>query len=943
MNRPTKWQSPWVGALSALALLGAPAAAQRPAYDVQWPADDRPYPTGSIFIENLDTVWTAAGEVLAGVSILVEDGIIRAIGPGLSAPNGVTVLDGRGLTAIPGLVDEHSHTALSGTNEFTAPIVPEVRVLDGLTTEDFGVYRALSGGVTTARIMHGSSNPIGGQSAVIKMRWGVDDTRQLLIPGAPKFVKFALGENVTRKGNPGSNPRFPLSRQGVEAIYREAFTAALAYRDAWREYEAAGRDARLPPRRDLRLEALLDILEGRIRIHAHSYRSDEILMLMRVAEEFGFHIDVFTHVLEGFKVASEMAEHGAAGSTFSDWWHYKLEAYDAVPYNAALMLEAGVLTGINTDIPWLQAFFREEIAKPVRYGGVSKEDALRMLTLNPAKMMYLDDRIGSLEVGKEADIVLLNGDPFDSYARVEKTLVDGIVYYDLSDEAGTRGESFHPLPEVAEAGAAAAPTEAEGAGAPAAGPDAAAPDDRVHPRNARRQEAPFALVGGTVHTVSGPVLEDGVVVVADGRIAAVGPAGSVDIPADAVRVDVSGKHVYPGMIDPVTPLGILEFGSVGQASDANETGQFNPHVRAVAAVQPNGVPMKVARQSGITAAGVAQSGGLIQGTAGVIQLSDDDTWERVTVKADAALVVNFPAPSQAPGSADQWEVFSHERDVHGGAGAWQAAGAGGHGLPAEAHAPHRAVPQEQAEEDAPEPQLTGSRMESLVEAFERARTYVAHPSVSDDPTAPWEPNVWAGDRVFLEAMAPALRGEMPVLFSAESEWQIRTLFVFLDRFPEVRGVVVGGTQAYKVADELAERDIPVILTGAYSPTPDRDESITASYRNAAILHAAGVRFAFATQSAERSRTLPQHAAHSVAFGLPPEAGLKAVTLAPAEILGLGGVMGSLDPGKRADIVVADGDLLQILTQVERMWIAGVEVDPYDNKQVELYRRFRGRR
>jgi hypothetical protein len=389
-------------------------------------------------------------------------------------------------------------------------------------------------------------------------------------------------------------------------------------------------------------------------------------------------------------------------------------------------------------------------------------------------------------------------------------------------------------------------------------------------------------------------------------------------------VDVSGKHVYPGMIDAVTPLGILEFGAVGQASDQSETGTFNPHVRAVAAVQPNGAPMKVARAAGITAAGVAQSTGTIQGTAGVIALSDEDTFERVTVNDRAALMVAFPAPSQAPGGSS-WETFADVHEVHGDF-------AGGIGA--------EAVPQE---EGGPEPALTGERMEALIEVFERARRYVEAPSLATDPTAPFEANVWGGDRVFLEAMAPVVRGEMPVFFRMETDWQIKHLFLFLDRFPEIDAVVVGGTQAFRVAGELAGRDIPVVITGAYSPTPDRDDSITASYRNAAILAAAGVRIAFSTNSAERSRTLPQHAAHSVAFGLPAEAGLRAVTLGPAEVLGVADLMGSLDVGKRADVIVTDGDPLQILTAVERMWVGGVELDPADNKHDRLYRDFRDRR
>jgi imidazolonepropionase-like amidohydrolase len=854
---------------------------------VQLPEGQGTYPTGDLLIQNLDTVWTAIGEPIAGASILIRDGIIRQIGTNLSAPDGVEVIDGTGMQAIPGIVDEHSHIAMSASNESTAPLVPEVRVIDALNVEDFGIYRALSGGVTTARIMHGSSNPIGGQSAVIKARWGMEASNDLLIDGAPRFVKFALGENVTRKSRGGSigNRRFPASRPGVEAIYVEAFTAAQRYAAEWERYRENPRDFRVPPRRDLRLEALVDILQGRIKIHAHSYRSDEILMLMRIAERFGFKIDAFTHVLEGYRVAAEMAEHGAAGSTFSDWWQYKLEAYDAVPHNAALMHEAGVLTSINSDIPWLQSFMHLEIAKPMKYGGVSRLTALQMLTLNPATILGIEDKVGSLEEGKQADIVLMSSSPFDSYSRVEKTIVDGIVYYDLSDEDRTRNEPFKPVTDER----AITPIT------PAVSPGEDGAGQLMGPLPGRVQEPVTALVGGTVHPVSGPAIENGVVLLQGGFIQAVGSTAMVDIPTGAERVDVRGKHVYPGMIDPLTTVGLFEFGQVGQATDQQETGTFNPHIRALAAVNPYYPQLNVVRANGITTSLTHQEAGLVQGTAAVIQFNGGDTFEQVSVTPEAAVVVRFPASRDRP-------------------------------------------------EGKEEPELTGGRMEELVGFFERARTYAAVPSVSDDPTAPFEANVWGGDAVVLNAMAPVMRGERRVIFKGvESEWQIRTLFAFLDEFPELDAVIAGGDQAYMIAEEIAERGLPVIVTGAYSPTGDRDESITAAYRNAGALEAAGVRFAFSTygESDGLGRNLPYHAAHSVAFGLSKEGGLAAVTMWTAEILGLNA--GSLEEGKRADVIVTDGDPLQMLTNVEMMWVGGTRVDPRDNKHDRLYEQFRGRR
>ncbi|UCC25473.1 MAG: amidohydrolase family protein, partial [Gemmatimonadales bacterium] len=520
----------------------------------------------------------------------------------------------------------------------------------------------------------------------------------------------------------------------------------------------------------------------------------------------------------------------------------------------ALMQEAGVLTGINTDIPWLQSFMIAEIAKPVKYGGLSKEDALRMFTLNPARMMHIDDKVGSLEVGKQGDVVLLSGSPFDSFTRVEKTIVDGIVYYDLSAEEATRGERIitqedrisAATSEPAASAPAAAPgpagtgAEAQGGGAGPVSPGGSAPV---------AQEAVTALVGGTVHPVSGPPIANGVVVLSGSSIQAVGPRGSVEIPAGARQVDVSGQHVYPGLIDAVSNLGLLEFGQVGQASDLLEVGRYNPHVRAVAAVQPHYPDLKVARMNGVVAAGVAQSSGTIQGTMGVIALNDQDTWERVAIEAHGPLVVDFPIS----GSGD----------------------------------------------DDEEPELEGTRIEELMEVFTRALEYDAAATITNDPTRRFEANDWGGDRVFLDAMLPAVRGEVPVFFRADTDWEIRHVLLFAESFPSIRPVVLGGTQAFRVADELVDAGVPVILNigAAYQPTPDRDDSITASYRNAARLVEAGVTVGFASDQGGGgdglARNVPYMAAWSVAFGLPEDAAIRGLTLNNARILGLGDAMGSL--------------------------------------------------
>ncbi len=880
-------------AATLFALTGpvSPTAAQTPTvltnpdYDVQIEEGAVDVPRGSLLIQDIDSVWTATGEILTGVDILIRDGIVREIGPELRAPRGVEVLDATGLTAIPGIVDEHSHIAMTTTNECTSPIVPETRVIDQLDPTQYGIFRALTGGVTTAQVLHGSCNPIGGQSAIIKPRWGLTDPLQLLVQGAPQTVKFALGENVTRKAWGGSGPtRYPLSRQGVEALYVQAFSAAKAYEAEWQRYRDDPRAFRVPPRRDLRLEALADIVNGRIRVHAHSYRADEILMLIGVAERFGFKIDCFTHVLEGYKVADEMARHGACGSTFSDWWHYKLEAFDAIPHNAAIMHGHGVLTSLNSDSEQLQTFALYEIQKPVKYGGVSKEEALRMYTLYGAQQLLIADKVGSIEVGKHGDVALLSGDPFDASTIVEKTVMDGIVYWDRSSEPDFRHFPMRELPALTDAGSPAplvpwatarSLTDADDEFWPETGPAAA-----------ERARA-IAIVGATVHTVDGPDIENGVVVVEGGRIAGVGRTGEVEIPSGAMEVDASGRHLYPGMTDLSTGLGLQEVGQVRTATDREEVGTFNPHLRTMIGLQPHSVTYGVARANGITSVVTHQGNAIIPGAGSLLQL-DGDTPQRLSIEDRAAMIINFPRPS-----GNAWD----------------------------------------------EPELDGDDIEKLIDLFRRGETFAETPTARDDPDAPFEAQVHGGERLMLEAMVPVVTGEMPALFRVSQERDIRTLLLFLDEFPAVRAAIVGGDHAHRLADQLAERAIPVVLGTGNNVTGDRDDPYHTAWTNAAILHQAGVPVAFSTGDVASVRNLPYYAARHRAFGLPHEIALRGVTLTPAEILGLGAEMGSITPGKRADLVLTDGDLLQITTGVERMWINGREVDPRDNKHHRLYEEF----
>lgn len=375
----------------------------------------------TILIQNA-TVWTNEKEgIQEDMSVLVVNGKISKIGKNLSG-SGAIVIDGKGMHLTPGIIDEHSHIAISkGVNEGGQAISAEVSIGDVVEPDDINIYRQLSGGVTAAQLLHGSANPIGGQSALIKLKWGYP-AEEMLIPNAPGFIKCALGENV-KQANWGDfqTVRFPQTRMGVEQVFYDAFNRARAYEEAKKSGEY---------RRDLELDILLEILNSQRFITCHSYVQSEINMLMHVADSMGFTLNTFTHILEGYKVADKMAAHGAGGSTFADWWAYKYEVKDAIPYNAKLMHDQGVVVAINSDDAEMGRRLNQEAAKTVKYGGMTEEEALKLVTLNPAKLLHLDDRMGSIKTGKDADLVLWSANPLSAEARAEITIVDGIIFFD---------------------------------------------------------------------------------------------------------------------------------------------------------------------------------------------------------------------------------------------------------------------------------------------------------------------------------------------------------------------------------------------------------------------------------------------------------------------------------------------------------------------------------
>ncbi len=382
------------------------------------------------------TVLTVTGGTLENTDVLITGGIISEIGKGLRTPRGTEEVDATGKFVMPGIIDAHSHIALSSVNEGSSPVTAEVSMEDVVNPYQIGIYRASAGGVTTSHLMHGSANVIGGQNETVKHRWGSSDPNDLRFEGAPRTIKFALGENPTRvhgrRGTGGTGAIVPATRMGVEQVLRNAFEHGKRYMEAWDAYDAelASNPRAVPPVWNERMEVMADIIRGEVLVHCHSYRADEIVMLTRVLKDYGVDKITFQHANEAFKVAPELAAYGAHASVFSDWWSYKFEVYYSTAYNAAILIRNGVITSINSDSGELNRHLYHEAAKTQRYGNLEDDEALATITINPAIQLGIQDRVGSIEIGKDGDIAIFEGHPLSVYAVPEMTFVDGVKVFD---------------------------------------------------------------------------------------------------------------------------------------------------------------------------------------------------------------------------------------------------------------------------------------------------------------------------------------------------------------------------------------------------------------------------------------------------------------------------------------------------------------------------------
>jgi len=867
----------------ALVAMAAIAAAVLPAHSFlnAEPSAQAGAP-GVVAIRNATLVTVTRGTIQNG-TIVLRDGKIAAIGTNVQVPAGAQVVDAAGKFVTPGIIDAHSHIANDAINEGATAVSSMTGMGDVLNPTDISIQRDLAGGLTVANILHGSANPIGGKSVTIKLRWGVKKADELLFEGAMPGIKFALGENPKRPGANQTTPRrYPATRQGVEFVVRDAFTRAKVYQKAWQDYEkakAASQDV-MAPRRDLQLDALVEVLEGKRLVHCHSYRADEILMMIRLADEMGFKIATFQHVLEGYKVAKEMAAHGAGGSTFSDWWGYKIEAEDAIPGNASIMTAKGVTVSINSDSAEHARRLNTEAAKSVRWGDMNDDQAMALVTMNPARQLRIDSRVGSLEVGKDADVVIWSHHPLSSYAIVEKTYIDGIAYYDRVAELA-RVEMAEKERAAMTGRTGAAGARGGGAGAPT-GTAANLFDIASQPGEVKfNANGPaWAITNARIFPVTGPEIPRGTIVIRGNRIQAVG--ANVSIPGGARVVDARGAHVYPGFIDAATDVGINEPG-VRNYDDVNEMLPFNQMLRTRVAFQSDSDGIAVARVEGITSAGIFPGGGLIGGEVPLMNL-DGWTWEENAVRPAAGLAMSFPG---------------------GGGGGRGGGGGGGRGGGGGAQA----------------------SLQDLDKLLAQARAYGANPNRSMDWT--------------LEPLVPIVNKQQPFFVQAGTEAAIGETIAWAER--QGLNLVIRTSPASAVASAalLKLKNVPVILSTVLSMPQGGDTFHAANYQAAGKLSAAGVMFAFSSGGFETVRLVPFQAAMSVAWGLSREEALKALTINAAKIFGADRMVGSIEAGKIANLVVVNGDPLEIKARIQNVVIAGHDV-PLVNKQTELFRRYMGR-
>ncbi|MCU0315410.1 MAG: amidohydrolase family protein [Fimbriimonadaceae bacterium] len=919
--------------LTALVLAALSALASAYSFPFELEADRKPrtLTQGNCLIKNA-TVLTGVRGTLSNTDVLIRNGKIEAIGKGLRSEPGLPVIDATGKFLMAGIVDGHSHRASDGTNEGSESLTCEVRIQDVLNPTALNIWQALASGHTSALILHGSANSVGGESVVVKYKYQTT-AKQMIVPDAPLQVKFALGENVTRKGDT-TGSRFPRSRMGVEALYRRAFQEAREYEKSWADFRKGamvnGKKAH-QPRKDLRLETFDGILNKKVWVQCHSYRSDEILMLARLSEEYGFKIGSMQHALEAYKIAPELAKLGVPVSIFVDSWSFKVEGYDAIPWNAAICTRAGVIVSINTDGLSGTTALNIDAAKTMRFGGMTEEEAVRTVTLNGAIQLGIDHRTGSIEVGKDADLALWDGHPLSVYSVCALTMVEGVVYFERRDAFG--------IDRVA--------TRKSELDRPSR-----APEPTSIPTG-----KPIAIVGATLHPVSSRPIAAGTMVVQGERIIAIGK--DVAIPRGARVVNGRGLNIYPGFIDGFSTMGLAEISPVPVMMDNSELGPSNPDLDAATALWVESAHYGPALYNGITHAFVGPTSGVISGQGALIKTAGL-TPEQLTEKRKAALLVGFATARRGPtldvcddcfdaslalglgGAVANKHDHDHD-DEKEDAKAKDEEGHHHHGRPEFIGDDHLSLLQREAYFD-----LLGGRQEIQPEQAQ-STVNASIDGIFDSAIAYAklrEQNPAAPKNVRLEAMLPYVRGERPLVLTTRTAASIRSAVAFAEKY-KLKVILRGASEAWREAPLLRQAGIPVILTPAGKSTLSANltdqpyDPYDTPYVQAGILQRAGVKFCFGSGSPSEVMNLAVRTGQHCAYGLSPEAALRSLTLSAAEIFGVEKDLGSLQVGKKASFIVTDGDPFELTTRMHYVFIDGIS-RPLQSKHTMLRDRYQGR-
>jgi imidazolonepropionase-like amidohydrolase len=861
----------------------------------------QPLPSQTTLIRNA-TILTAAGPIIERGSILLQNGKIAALGQDVAAPEGGAIVDATGKWVTPGLIDTHSHLgvyaapgidSLQDGNEMTNPVTAEVWADHSIWPQDPQFELALAGGITAMQILPGSGNLIGGRGVTIK-NVPARTAEGMKFPGAPPGLKMACGENPRRVY--GQRNQAPSTRMGNIALFRRTWQAAVDYRDKWKKWREEGADPEKRPDRSLQMETLAAALDGQILVHNHCYRADEMATMIQLSKEFGFKIASFHHAVEAYKVRDLLAANGVCASMWADWWGFKLEAFDGIRENIALVEEAKGCAIVHSDDPGLIQHLNQEAAKAMRAGAaagitIGKADAIRWLTINPARALGIDKVTGSLEKGKNADVVIWSGDPFSFAARAERVFVDGAAVYDRANRTRPPASDFvtgltlAPVKVTATTPRPVTPrtTRTDSIARPLDTLKTTPAVSKVEtaPRPARiPADTIVAITNARIHTASGPIISRGTIVIGGGKILNVG--ANVQAPAGAKVIDAAGKVVTPGWIESSTNIGIVEIPlSAEGTADQNTTDKaLSAAFNVLDSFNPASVVIPVTRVDGITRAMVApaSTGNVIEGQGAVFDLGGGQVPESVT-KAPAAM--------------------------------FAALGETGAGL------------------------AGGSRASAVLrlrEALQDAIDFNQH-------HAEWNMarrREYARGRLDLEALRPVIRGEIPLAIQANRVSDILSAIRLAEEF-DVKLVVLGAAEGWMVADELARKKIPVVIK-PLTNIPSFD-ALGASLENAARLQQAGVTVALSTFETHNARNLRQEAGNAVAYGLDPAAALQAVTLNAARIWDIADRTGSIETGKDADVVIWSGDPFEVSTSAEHVFIRGTEI-PMQTRQKALLEKYR---